>query len=265
MLYGTGDESHASTMTTACAPTRPPRRSRAYPQPGAALERDRIGLDARGARALHVGDPCPACNGYRLKPEALAVKIAGRHIGEVTELSIREADRWFDRAAGALNAKQNEIAARILKEIRERLRFLERCRPRLPHAGAGLRHAVGRRKPAHPAGLADRLGADRRALRARRALDRPAPARQRPPARHAEAPARPRQHGDRGRARRGRHPAPPTMSSTWGPAAGVHGGHVIAEGTPSDHQGRARSTVDGRHRTARLVPPHSGRVLGLTR
>ena len=68
--------------------------------------------------------PCPACNGYRLKPESLAVKIAGRHIGEVTELSIRKADAWFTTLPDMLNAKQNEIAVRILKEIRERLRFL---------------------------------------------------------------------------------------------------------------------------------------------
>ncbi|MCO5066109.1 MAG: excinuclease ABC subunit UvrA [Rhizobiaceae bacterium] len=68
--------------------------------------------------------PCPACNGYRLKPEALAVKVAGRHIGEVTELSIRKADQWFTALPDQLNAKQNEIAVRILKEIRERLRFL---------------------------------------------------------------------------------------------------------------------------------------------
>ena len=68
--------------------------------------------------------PCPACRGYRLKPEALAVKIAGKHIGEVTELSIRKANRWFEELPQSLNAKQNEIAVRILKEIRERLRFL---------------------------------------------------------------------------------------------------------------------------------------------
>ena len=68
--------------------------------------------------------PCPACGGYRLKPEALAVKIAGRHIGEVTELSIRKADLWFNELPAQLNEKQNEIAVRILKEIRERLRFL---------------------------------------------------------------------------------------------------------------------------------------------
>ncbi|WP_157018988.1 excinuclease ABC subunit UvrA [Mesorhizobium xinjiangense] len=68
--------------------------------------------------------PCPACNGYRLKPEALAVKIAGKHIGEVTELSIRNAGRWFEALPEAMTGKQNEIATRILKEIRERLTFL---------------------------------------------------------------------------------------------------------------------------------------------
>jgi len=68
--------------------------------------------------------PCPACNGYRLKPEALAVKINDHHIGQVTEMSIRKAVRWFEELPKALNDKHNEIAVRILKEIRERLRFL---------------------------------------------------------------------------------------------------------------------------------------------
>ncbi len=68
--------------------------------------------------------PCEACTGYRLKPQALAVKIAGLHIGQVTEMSIREAHRWFDALPGKLTTKQNEIAERILKEIRERLTFL---------------------------------------------------------------------------------------------------------------------------------------------
>jgi excinuclease ABC subunit A len=67
---------------------------------------------------------CEACKGYRLKPQALAVKIAGLHIGQVTDMSIREACRWFDELPGKLTPKQNEIAARILKEIRERLCFL---------------------------------------------------------------------------------------------------------------------------------------------
>jgi excinuclease ABC subunit A len=68
--------------------------------------------------------PCPVCKGYRLKPESLAVKIAGKHIGEVTELSIRRANQWYEELPRSLTAKQNEIAVRILKEIRERLRFL---------------------------------------------------------------------------------------------------------------------------------------------
>ncbi|ABY38208.1 excinuclease ABC subunit UvrA [Brucella suis] len=68
--------------------------------------------------------PCPACNGYRLKPEALSVKIGKKHIGEITEMSIRKADAWFRDIDGSFNEKQREIAARILKEIRERLQFL---------------------------------------------------------------------------------------------------------------------------------------------
>ena len=68
--------------------------------------------------------PCEACGGYRLKPQALAVKIDGLHIGQISEMSIREAGRWFEVLPGNLNKKQNEIATRILKEIRDRLRFL---------------------------------------------------------------------------------------------------------------------------------------------
>ncbi|MGH1480137.1 MAG: excinuclease ABC subunit UvrA [Geminicoccales bacterium] len=68
--------------------------------------------------------PCEACDGYRLKPEALAVKIHARHISELTNLSILEAGSWFDELPAHLTDKQNEIAARILKEINERLGFL---------------------------------------------------------------------------------------------------------------------------------------------
>ena len=67
---------------------------------------------------------CDACGGYRLKPEALSVKIAKLHVGEVSQMSIREADRWFADLDKHLSAKQNEIAGRVLKEIRERLHFL---------------------------------------------------------------------------------------------------------------------------------------------
>ena len=67
---------------------------------------------------------CHACTGFRLKPQALAVKIDKLHIGEVTQMSIADADRWYTQLDSTLTPKQKEIAARILKEIRERLRFL---------------------------------------------------------------------------------------------------------------------------------------------
>ncbi len=68
--------------------------------------------------------PCGACEGYRLKPEALAVKIAGLHAGQVVRMSIREALAWIEEAPVSLSAQKNEIARAILKEIRERLGFL---------------------------------------------------------------------------------------------------------------------------------------------
>jgi excinuclease ABC subunit A len=67
---------------------------------------------------------CEDCGGYRLKPQALAVKVNGRHIGEVTDLSIKAANQWFAELPATLTRKQTEIATRILKEIRERLQFL---------------------------------------------------------------------------------------------------------------------------------------------
>ena len=67
---------------------------------------------------------CNVCEGYRLKPEALAVKINGKHISEVTRLSILEAESWFADLHNHLTKKQNEIARRILREINERLGFL---------------------------------------------------------------------------------------------------------------------------------------------
>ena len=68
--------------------------------------------------------PCEACSGYRLKPEALAVRIAGKHIGEVSAFSIREADAWFRDLPEQLTPQRREIARRILREITERLGFL---------------------------------------------------------------------------------------------------------------------------------------------
>ena len=68
--------------------------------------------------------PCGACSGYRLKPEALAVKIGGLHVGQVVEMSIKEAFAWVETVPETLTNQKNEIARAILKEIRERLGFL---------------------------------------------------------------------------------------------------------------------------------------------
>ncbi|MEM8731845.1 MAG: excinuclease ABC subunit UvrA, partial [Pseudomonadota bacterium] len=67
---------------------------------------------------------CGTCEGYRLRAEALAVKIGGLHIGQVVRMSIREALNWVETAPAHLSDQKNEIARAILKEIRERLGFL---------------------------------------------------------------------------------------------------------------------------------------------
>ena len=68
--------------------------------------------------------PCEACEGKRLKPEALAVKIDKKNIADVAEYSILQAADWFGGLAKKLSKKENDIAYRILKEINERLGFL---------------------------------------------------------------------------------------------------------------------------------------------
>ena len=67
---------------------------------------------------------CSDCGGNRLKPEALAVKIDGLHIGDVTKFAIDAAHDWFMVLDEKLTEKQSEIARRILREINERLGFL---------------------------------------------------------------------------------------------------------------------------------------------
>ena len=68
---------------------------------------------AREELAKYFSDvPCAACNGFRLKPEALCVKIDGKHIGEISELSVKRAGEWFESVPAALNTQQNEIAGR---------------------------------------------------------------------------------------------------------------------------------------------------------
>ena len=68
--------------------------------------------------------PCPECRGKRLKPEALAVKVADRDMSEVTRFSIEEGLAFFEGLAGKLTQRQLAIGERAVKEVLERLRFL---------------------------------------------------------------------------------------------------------------------------------------------
>ncbi len=67
---------------------------------------------------------CEACNGHRLKPEALCVKVGGLNVGEVCEFTIEKAVEWFEGLEAKLSKKHQHIAEKVLKEIRERLGFL---------------------------------------------------------------------------------------------------------------------------------------------
>ena len=134
-------------------------------------------------------------------------------------MSARRAIEWLERA----RADRDRAPDRPPDPARDRraAALPRQRRRRLPVARARGGHAVRRRGAAHPAGHADRLVAGGRALHPRRALDRAAPARQRAADRHAGAAARPRQHRDRGRARRG-HDArrrPPRRPRARAPAS----------------------------------------------
>jgi excinuclease ABC subunit A len=69
--------------------------------------------------------PCETCTGFRLKPEALAVKINGQHIGQISDMAIADLVPWFLALEAALKPKDKEIARRILREINDRLGFLD--------------------------------------------------------------------------------------------------------------------------------------------
>ncbi len=179
--------------------------------------------------------PCTACNGARLRPASLAVTIGDKNISEVGNLSIRKTVRVLrqgraeragaaDRGAGAQGGQRAaEVPARR--------------RPGLPEPQPERRHARRWRGAAHPAGQPDRQRAGRGAVRARRAVDRPAPAGQPAAHRHHDPAAGPREHGPRGRARRGDHPG-----------RGPHRGHRSGRGGARrrDRRGRLHRGRPGR-------------------
>jgi excinuclease ABC subunit A len=176
---------------------------------------------------------CETCGGARLKPEALAVKIAGLNISQTTEFSIGEAVKWFLELSPKLTPKQNEIAARILKEINERLGFLD---------NVGLSYLTLNRTSGTLSGgesqrirLASQIGSGLTGVLY--VLDEPSIGlHQRDNDRLLKTLTRLRDLGntvlvvehDEDAIRSADHLV------DMGPGAGAHGGNVIAEGTPED-------------------------------
>ena len=197
--------------------------------------------------------PCPACSGYRLKPQALAVKIAGLHIGQVSEMSIKAALEWFSAVEESFTPAQREIAQRILKEIRDRLRFL---------MDVGLEYLTLDRKSGTLSGgesqrirLASQIGSGLTGVLY--VLDEPSIGlHQRDNARLLETLTRLRDLGntvivvehDEDAIRAADHVL------DIGPGAGVHGGEIVAEGAPEDIMANPAS-LTGQYLTGHLTVP----------
>ena len=174
---------------------------------------------------------CEACGGYRLKPEALSVKIAELHVGEVSQMSIRMAEQWFTDLEALLSDKHKQIAARVLKEIRERLRFLN---------DVGLEYLTLSRNSGTLSGgesqrirLASQIGSGLTGVLY--VLDEPSIGlHQRDNTRLLETLTRLRDLGNTVIVVEHDEEAIMTADHVVdiGPGAGVHGGEVIAQGTP---------------------------------
>ena len=209
---------------------------------------------AREEIAKYFADvPCAACKGYRLKPEALCVKIAGLHIGEVADMSVKRAEEWFRELPQHLSAKQNEIAVRVLKEIRERLKFL---------VDVGLEYLTLARASGTLSGgesqrirLASQIGSGLTGVLY--VLDEPSIGlHQRDNARLLETLKRLRDLGNTVIVVEHDEDAILTADHVIdiGPAAGRHGGEIIAEGAPADIMANPRS-LTGQYLTgAKMIP-----------
>ena len=81
---------------------------------------------ARAYRKYQRVSKCKTCKGYRLRPEALCIKIAGCNIGQLTDLNIRAALEWIINLPSKLNETENKIAGIIIQEITKRIGFLSK-------------------------------------------------------------------------------------------------------------------------------------------
>ncbi len=177
--------------------------------------------------------PCPACGGKRLKPEALAVRLAGLDISQAAEFSIRDAGNWFETVSGSLSAQSREIAARILKEINDRLKFLN---------DVGLEYLTLSRASGTLSGgesqrirLASQIGSGLTGVLY--VLDEPSIGlHQRDNDRLLETLKRLRDLGNSVIVVEHDEDAILTADHVidMGPAAGVHGGQIVAQGKPQD-------------------------------
>jgi len=224
---------------------------------------------AREEMAKYFTDiPCAACNGNRLKPEALCVKIAGLHIGQVAEMSVKRAGEWFTELPKHLTAKQNEIAVRVLKEIRDRLKFL---------VDVGLEYLTLARASGTLSGgesqrirLASQIGSGLTGVLY--VLDEPSIGlHQRDNARLLETLKRLRDLGNTVIVVEHDEDAIRTADHVLdiGPGAGIHGGHIVAQGTVDDLVA-APGSYTGKYLSGALVvaiperrPKNARRVLKL--
>ncbi|MFI4976365.1 MAG: excinuclease ABC subunit UvrA [Caulobacterales bacterium] len=197
--------------------------------------------------------PCEVCHGARLRPEALAVKIAARNIAEVSVLAINPAREWFSSLEGQLTDTQNEIARRILKEINDRLRFL---------VDVGLGYLNLSRGSGTLSGgesqrirLASQIGSGLTGVLY--VLDEPSIGlHQRDNARLLTSLKGLRDLGNSVLVVEHDEEAILTADHVidMGPAAGIHGGEVIAEGKPADIMANPRSLTGQYLVGAREIP-----------
>jgi excinuclease ABC subunit A len=207
---------------------------------------------AREEMAKYFTDiPCAACNGNRLKPEALCVKIAGMHIGEVAEMSVKGAGEWFTTLPKELTPKQNEIAVRVLKEIRDRLKFL---------VDVGLEYLTLARASGTLSGgesqrirLASQIGSGLTGVLY--VLDEPSIGlHQRDNARLLETLKRLRDLGNTVIVVEHDEDAIRTADHVLdiGPGAGIHGGHIVAQGSVDDLV-QTPGSITGKYLSGQLI------------